>query len=64
MPKIESKNGHMDFLKVYGLDDLNSLPEGLWGIREPGLEWGGTTRAKSIDSGKASYATNLILPAL
>jgi 5-formyltetrahydrofolate cyclo-ligase len=34
----------MEFLKVYGKDDLQSLPHGTWGIKEPDLGWDGHTR--------------------
>lgn len=29
----------MEFLKVYGPEDLESFPAGLWGIREPTGYW-------------------------
>jgi len=35
VPKIFPAEGHMDFLKVHGQDDLDSFPSGLWGIKEP-----------------------------
>lgn len=31
----DPKSGKLQMLRVYSLDDLNSLPSGLWGIREP-----------------------------
>jgi len=40
----------MDFLKVYGIEDLNSFPSGTWGIKEPGLQWQGTTRLNGLCS--------------
>ncbi|KAF9010218.1 5-formyltetrahydrofolate cyclo-ligase [Cyathus striatus] len=39
VPKIQTKNGHMEFLKIYGAEDLASLPSGMWGIKEPGPQW-------------------------
>ncbi|KAG5654435.1 hypothetical protein H0H81_002624 [Sphagnurus paluster] len=44
VPKITSKHGDMDFLKVYGVEDLDSFPSGLWGIREPDDKWQGSPR--------------------
>ena len=29
----------MDFLKIYGKEDIDSLPSGLWGIKDPALQW-------------------------
>jgi hypothetical protein len=40
----------MEFLKVYGIDDLHSLPSGIWGIKEPELEWRGTKRLNGLYS--------------
>ena len=34
----------MDVFKIFGEDDLRALPRGLWGIREPELEYMGRTR--------------------
>lgn len=48
VPRImDSKNSRMDFLRVYSVQDLESIPSGLWGIKEPGLEWDGRRRASS-----------------
>ena len=45
VPKIEKgKDGQMSMLKVYGLDDLESFPAGVWGIREPTEQWDGRQR--------------------
>lgn len=48
VPKIDqrslSSSPRMDFLKVYGEDDLASLPSGVWGIKEPGYHWQGRPR--------------------
>ena len=35
----------MDCFEIYSEADLASLPAGTWGIKEPGLEWNGKTRA-------------------
>ncbi|KAF8889586.1 hypothetical protein BD779DRAFT_1708119 [Infundibulicybe gibba] len=35
VPKIMSRDGSMDFLKIYDDEDLITLPAGLWGIKEP-----------------------------
>jgi 5-formyltetrahydrofolate cyclo-ligase len=40
VPKIDkSVDGKMDFLRIYGEDDVKALPAGTWGIREPSNEW-------------------------
>ena len=45
VPKIrKSKDGNMDFLRIYNQADLTSLPSGIWGIREPDDEWEGHAR--------------------
>ena len=45
MPKIDpAADGRMDFVRVYGEDDLKSFPEGLWGIKEPNSHWNGQLR--------------------
>jgi len=49
VPKIESKDGHMEFLRVYGKDDLGSFPSGMWGIKEPELYWQGSRRQNVLD---------------
>ncbi|KAI0743188.1 nagb/rpia/CoA transferase-like protein [Irpex lacteus] len=41
--------GRMDFLRVYGEDDLASFPAGLWGIREPGEHYQGGRRQSVFD---------------
>lgn len=47
MSKIgREKGAAMEFLKIYGLEDLESLPSGIWSIKEPGPEWNGQRRAK------------------
>lgn len=29
----------MDFLRIYNIEDLHSLPSGTWGIKEPSVAW-------------------------
>ncbi|KAG6850127.1 hypothetical protein H0H93_000749 [Arthromyces matolae] len=49
VPKIDSsKDGHMDFLRVYGKDDLDTFQSGLWGIREPESQWQGSQRENAL----------------
>lgn len=40
--------GRMDFLRVYGEDDLASFPAGLWGIREPEEHYQGGRRQSGL----------------
>ncbi|KAH9478563.1 putative 5-formyltetrahydrofolate cyclo-ligase [Psilocybe cubensis] len=49
VPKILTKDGTMDFFRIYSSADLASLPSGTWGIKEPGesLE-GGQTRSRGV----------------
>lgn len=49
VPKIVSKEGYMEFLKVYNMEDLNTFPKGIWEIKEPGLQWRGKTRQNALD---------------
>ncbi|KNZ78303.1 putative 5-formyltetrahydrofolate cyclo-ligase [Termitomyces sp. J132] len=50
VPKIDqSKGGHMDFLKVYEKEDLDSFPRGSWGIKEPPSQWQGSPRDSALD---------------
>jgi 5-formyltetrahydrofolate cyclo-ligase len=35
VPRIDKAADKMDFLEVYGEEDLLNLPSGVWGIREP-----------------------------
>ncbi|TFK38042.1 5-formyltetrahydrofolate cyclo-ligase [Crucibulum laeve] len=50
VPRIQSKEGHMEFLKIYGTDDLASLPNGTWGIKEPEMHWQGKSRTNALES--------------
>lgn len=45
VPKIQTADGIMDFVRVYSSADLTSLPSGTWGIPEPGDVWGDEKRA-------------------
>ncbi|KAF9467888.1 hypothetical protein BDZ94DRAFT_1210358 [Collybia nuda] len=49
VPKIETTEGHMQFLKLYGKEDLDTLPSGTWGIKEPGPQWNGSPRVNVLD---------------
>ena len=45
IPKMTDKAlGLMDFFQIFDKEDLNALPAGLWGIREPEPEYMGKTR--------------------
>lgn len=45
VPRIESIDGQMDFVRLYDDNDLSSLPSGMWGIKEPGRDWQGQGRS-------------------
>ncbi|KAH9933784.1 nagb/rpia/CoA transferase-like protein [Fomitopsis serialis] len=52
VPKIDTTcDGTMDFLQVYGEDDLRAFPPGTWGIKEPAYEWKGARRRSATDDG-------------
>ncbi|KAJ7468066.1 hypothetical protein FB451DRAFT_1039960 [Mycena latifolia] len=52
VPKIDpATEGRMELLQIYDEDDLNSLPSGVWGIKEPDRVRNGRLRANAIDSG-------------
>ncbi|KIJ36320.1 hypothetical protein M422DRAFT_261270, partial [Sphaerobolus stellatus SS14] len=44
VPRINRERGELDMLRIYDEADLESLPSGKWGIREPGLEKNGRPR--------------------
>lgn len=46
VPKITTKSGEMDFLKLYDKADLADLPNGVWGIKEPDPNWQGRPRVR------------------
>ncbi|KAK7441047.1 hypothetical protein VKT23_016831 [Stygiomarasmius scandens] len=51
VPKIDvTADGKMDFLQVHDQEDLESLPGGVWGIREPTTEYKGVKRLNAFDS--------------
>jgi 5-formyltetrahydrofolate cyclo-ligase len=40
VPKIiKTTDSHMEFWKIYSQDDLDTLPSGVWGIKEPSDQW-------------------------
>ncbi|THU89717.1 nagb/rpia/CoA transferase-like protein [Dendrothele bispora CBS 962.96] len=50
VPKIDvGTEGKMDFLQVYDQEDLQLLPAGMWGIREPGMEYNGVKRTNALE---------------
>ncbi|KAH8113748.1 5-formyltetrahydrofolate cyclo-ligase [Phellopilus nigrolimitatus] len=50
VPKIASrKDRRMDLLRVYDFGDLDSLPSGTWGIKEPDPEYDGRRRSSIFD---------------
>ncbi|KZT71933.1 nagb/rpia/CoA transferase-like protein [Daedalea quercina L-15889] len=52
VPKIgATQDGRMDFLQVYGEEDLRSFPSGTWGIKEPAHDWNGVRRRSALDDG-------------
>ncbi|TDL25145.1 5-formyltetrahydrofolate cyclo-ligase, partial [Rickenella mellea] len=62
VPKIsKGRDATMDFLKIYGLEDLDSLPSGVWGIKEPGAEWQGQRRM-SVNDADAKPLDLILMP--
>ncbi|CCL98229.1 uncharacterized protein FIBRA_00223 [Fibroporia radiculosa] len=52
VPKIDvAASGRMDFLKVYGEEDLRTFPAGAWGIKEPAYEFNGQRRSSALEEG-------------
>lgn len=51
VPTLASKDGQMDFVRLYDEEDLRAFPVGLWGIPEPPAEW----RSGSRQSGVCLY---------
>jgi len=49
------KGSHMDALRIYSLEDYQSLIPGLWGIREPPREYDGKPRL----NGRSIYLSML-----
>ncbi|PPQ81673.1 hypothetical protein CVT25_013351 [Psilocybe cyanescens] len=50
VPKIQTKDGTMDFLRIHSPADLASLPAGTWGIKEPEESWEGQIRSRVLGS--------------
>ncbi|KAJ7196575.1 5-formyltetrahydrofolate cyclo-ligase, partial [Mycena pura] len=52
VPKIDTTaEGRMELLQIYDVDDLNSLPAGVWGIKEPKRLRHGQSRTNANDAG-------------
>ncbi|KAJ7118675.1 hypothetical protein C8R43DRAFT_901220 [Mycena crocata] len=52
VPRIDKTvDGRMELLQIYDEDDLNSLPSGVWGIKEPDRLHNGHPRASANDVG-------------
>ncbi|KAJ7441769.1 hypothetical protein B0H11DRAFT_1749579 [Mycena galericulata] len=52
VPKIDTTSeGRMEFLQIYDEEDLDSLPAGVWGIKEPDRLRNGRPRASANDVG-------------
>ncbi|KAF8263196.1 5-formyltetrahydrofolate cyclo-ligase [Lactarius quietus] len=50
VPKVDATlSGGMDFLRVHDEGDLRSLPDGVWGIKEPQFQYGDAPRMKATD---------------
>lgn len=61
VPKIDKLTpGRMDILRVYDSDDLNSLPPGTWGIREPDVSRNGELRQSGAFSIKSIHGVLLL----
>ncbi|KAI9065240.1 5-formyltetrahydrofolate cyclo-ligase [Trametes sanguinea] len=64
VPKmLDKEHGVMDFLQIFGEDDLRSLPSGQWGIREPELETKGRRRPTALD-GNAEPLDLIVMPGM
>ncbi|KAE9407898.1 5-formyltetrahydrofolate cyclo-ligase [Gymnopus androsaceus JB14] len=50
VPKVCS-DGAMEFMKLYNQRDLDTLSSGLWGIREPSVDWENSPRVNAMDAG-------------
>ncbi|CAA7264281.1 unnamed protein product [Cyclocybe aegerita] len=63
VPKIASaKDGRMDFLRVYDQADLEDLPSGTWGIREPGEMWDAQNLKRGRVSGTKGELDVILVP--
>lgn len=47
VPKVCS-DGAMEFMKLYNQRDLDTLSSGLWGIREPSVDWENSPRVNGL----------------
>lgn len=61
VPSLTSKDGQMDFVRLYDANDLRTLPVGLWGIPEPTAEWGNEKR-QSVFNASCEDLDLIILP--
>jgi hypothetical protein len=49
VPKVDvTLPGGMDFLRIHNEEDLRSLPEGVWGIKEPQFQYQDAPRSKGM----------------
>lgn len=48
VPSLASKDGQMNFVRLYDDEDRQTLPAGLWGIPEPTAEWGNGKRQSGV----------------
>ncbi|KAN0140128.1 hypothetical protein V8E53_002024 [Lactarius tabidus] len=61
VPKVDATlPGGMDFLRIHNEEDLCSLPEGVWGIKEPQFQYQDAPRTKATDEDSASLDVILI----
>ncbi|KAI0370574.1 5-formyltetrahydrofolate cyclo-ligase [Pilatotrama ljubarskyi] len=64
VPKMLDKDrGIMDFLQIFGEDDLRTLPSGQWGIREPDELVKGKRRPSAL-SGSAEPLDLIVMPGM
>ncbi|KAH9172159.1 5-formyltetrahydrofolate cyclo-ligase [Lactarius sanguifluus] len=61
VPKVGTTlPGGMDFLRVHNEEDLRSLPDGVWGIKEPQFQYRDAPRTKATDEDGAPLDVILI----
>ncbi|KAI9569870.1 hypothetical protein HD554DRAFT_456716 [Boletus coccyginus] len=61
VPSLTSKEGQMDFVRLYDNEDLRTLPAGLWGIPEPTAEWQSEKR-QSVSDASCENLDLIIMP--
>ncbi|KAF8137607.1 5-formyltetrahydrofolate cyclo-ligase [Boletus edulis] len=61
VPSLTSKEGQMDFVRLYDKEDLRTLPAGLWGIPEPTAEWKSEKR-QSVSDASCEHLDMIIMP--